>query len=60
MLEFNVKDGLICLSQLQNSPNKALTEIIGEYFKLFKLKRVILQFGFKKRIFASRLLYFRR
>ncbi|XP_023310803.1 protein CASC1-like [Anoplophora glabripennis] len=46
MLEFNVnKEGLVCLSQLQNSPNKALTEIIGVYFKLFKLKRKMKEAG---------------
>lgn len=32
ILEFNVKEGLICLSQLQNSPNSALDDILGLYF----------------------------
>ncbi|XP_015837771.1 dynein axonemal intermediate chain 7 isoform X2 [Tribolium castaneum] len=37
MVEFNVKDGLIALSQLQNSPNNALQDIVGTYFPLPKL-----------------------
>jgi hypothetical protein len=40
MVEFNVKDGLIALSQLQNSPNNALQDIVGTYYPLPKLVRV--------------------
>ncbi|XP_076256077.1 dynein axonemal intermediate chain 7 [Rhynchophorus ferrugineus] len=45
MLEFNVKDGLICITQLQNSPNMTLQDIIGQYFKLHKLKRMMKDAG---------------
>lgn len=41
MVEFNIKDNRICLTQLQNSPNNALQDIVGTYFKLPKLIRVL-------------------
>lgn len=40
MFEFNIKEGLISVTQLQNGPNDALQEIVGTYMKLSKLKRV--------------------
>lgn len=42
MVEFNIKENRICLTQLQNSPNNALQDIVGIYFKLPKLIRVIM------------------
>nr|CAH7717915.1 unnamed protein product [Callosobruchus chinensis] len=45
MLEFKVKGGLICLSQLQNSPSNALQDLVGVYMKLFKLKRLMKEAG---------------
>lgn len=45
MFEFNVKENLICVTQLQNGPNDALQEIVGIYMKLSKLKRILLKGG---------------
>lgn len=40
MLEFNVKNGLIAITQLQNSPNMTMQDSVGKYMKLHKLKKV--------------------
>lgn len=40
MLEFNVKNGLVAITQLQNSPNMTLQDSVGVYMKLHRLKRV--------------------
>lgn len=40
MLEFNVKDGMIAVTQLQNSPNMTMQDSVGKYMKLHKLKKV--------------------
>lgn len=45
MLEFNIKDGLISITQLQNSPNKTLQNIVGQYFKLHRLQRFMKEGG---------------
>ncbi|XP_060533824.1 dynein axonemal intermediate chain 7 [Cylas formicarius] len=45
MLEFNIKEGLVCITQLQNSPNMALQDIVGTYFKLPRLKRILKEAG---------------
>lgn len=45
ILEFNVKAGMVCLSQLQNSPNEALDDILGVYMKFYKLKRTMKEAG---------------
>ncbi|KAJ8958390.1 hypothetical protein NQ318_002172 [Aromia moschata] len=44
-LEFNVKDGLICITLLKNSPNKSLKSLTGTYFKFHKLKRILKETG---------------
>lgn len=41
MLEFNITNNLICLTQLQNTPNNALQDIVGIRMKLSKLKRLM-------------------
>ncbi|KAI4454788.1 lung adenoma susceptibility 1-related [Holotrichia oblita] len=41
MVEFNIKENRVCLTQLQNSPNNALQDIVGTYFKLPKLIRIL-------------------
>lgn len=45
ILEFNIKGGVICLSQLQNSPNNALQDMVGVYMKFYKLKRIMKEAG---------------
>ncbi|XP_066153892.1 dynein axonemal intermediate chain 7-like isoform X3 [Euwallacea fornicatus] len=45
MLEFNVKNGLIAITQLQNSPNMTLQETVGKYLKLHQLKRTMKDAG---------------
>ncbi|RZC42436.1 protein CASC1-like [Asbolus verrucosus] len=45
MVEFNVKDGAIALSQLQNSPNNALQDAVGVYHPLPKLIRTMQSSG---------------
>lgn len=45
MLEFNIKGGVVCLSQLQNSPNNALQDMVGVYMKFYKLKRIMKDAG---------------
>ncbi|XP_050302897.1 dynein axonemal intermediate chain 7-like [Anthonomus grandis grandis] len=45
MLEFNVKNGLIAITQLQNSPNMTLQDCVGKYMKLHKLKRMMKEAG---------------
>ncbi|CAG9853528.1 unnamed protein product [Phyllotreta striolata] len=45
ILEFNVKDGLVCISQLQNSPNRALLDQIGKYVKLHRVKKMLKNAG---------------
>ncbi|XP_030757372.1 protein CASC1-like [Sitophilus oryzae] len=45
MLEFNIKNGLICISQLQNSPNMTLQDVVGTYYKLNILKRLMKESG---------------
>ncbi|GLV37041.1 uncharacterized protein CBL_02127 [Carabus blaptoides fortunei] len=41
IIEFTVHQGEVCVSQLQNAPNDALDSIIGVYYKLAKLKRLL-------------------
>lgn len=41
IIEFTIDKDLVCVSQLQNAPNAALDDIVGKYFKLQKLKRVL-------------------
>ncbi|KAH1003077.1 dynein axonemal intermediate chain 7 isoform X2 [Dendroctonus ponderosae] len=45
MLEFNVKNGLIAITQLQNSPNMTLQDSVGLYMKLHRLKRLMKEAG---------------
>ncbi|CAH1102221.1 unnamed protein product [Psylliodes chrysocephalus] len=45
ILEFNIKNGLMCISQLQNSPNKALLDQIGKYVKLHVIKKMLKKTG---------------
>ncbi|XP_074031121.1 dynein axonemal intermediate chain 7 isoform X1 [Leptinotarsa decemlineata] len=45
IIELNIKNGLICITQLQNSPNNALQDMIGIYFKIYKLKRIMKEAG---------------
>lgn len=40
VVDFNVKDNLVCISQIQNNPGDILNDIVGVYFKLPKLIRV--------------------
>ncbi|KAJ8978342.1 hypothetical protein NQ317_002651 [Molorchus minor] len=44
-LEFNIKEGLICITLLKNSPNKSLKSLVGTYFKFYKLKRIMKEAG---------------
>lgn len=39
-MDFNVKDNLVCISQIQNNPGDILNDIVGVYYKLPKLIRV--------------------
>lgn len=45
MLEFNVKNNLVSLTQLQNASNNALQDIIGQQMRLSKLKRIMQSAG---------------
>lgn len=40
IIEFTIDKDLVCVSQLQNAPNDAMDNLIGQYFKFPKLKRV--------------------
>lgn len=41
-VEFNVKSGLVAVTQIQNSPNDALEGMIGTYLKLPTIIRVLI------------------
>lgn len=41
IFEFNVKDDMICLSQLQNCPKNVMKNQIGQYYTLPYLMRVV-------------------
>ncbi|KAL1500843.1 hypothetical protein ABEB36_006270 [Hypothenemus hampei] len=45
MMEFNIKDGMIAITQLQNSPNMTLQNTVGKYVKLHKLKTMMKEAG---------------
>lgn len=45
MLEFNIKESLVSMTQLQNSPNNALQDIVGKYYKLSMLKKLLVEGG---------------
>lgn len=44
-LQFNIKGSLICLAVLKNSPNATLETIVGKYYKLNRLKRILKEVG---------------
>lgn len=45
VIEFTIKNNLVCVSQLQNAPTEALDSLIGVYCKLSKLKRILQKGG---------------
>ncbi|KAK7867388.1 hypothetical protein R5R35_008932 [Gryllus longicercus] len=45
IVEFTVKDDLVCLSQLQNGATAALQEIVGIYYKPHVLQRIMQRGG---------------
>lgn len=40
LIEFKIKNDLICISRLENLPNETMQSITGTYYKLPKLIRV--------------------
>lgn len=45
VIEFTVKNNLVCVSQLQNAPTDALDSLVGVYYKLAKLRRIMQKGG---------------
>ncbi|KAF5285229.1 hypothetical protein FQR65_LT13344, partial [Abscondita terminalis] len=45
VLDFNVKGNRIAIMEVQNAPNESLNDYLGVYYKLPKLKRLLLEVG---------------